>query len=133
MGEHIPDRLTKLMAKPRINLVDARVLVLGQAYKENCPDIRNTNVVDLIQVLRSYHVDVDVYDPWVDPHEACAEYGIQIVDKPAEHAYDAVVMAVAHDEFRDAQQCDIKAYTKAESVVFDVKHVLPRESVSGRL
>jgi UDP-N-acetyl-D-galactosamine dehydrogenase len=133
MGEHIAGRVIKLMAKQAINAVGARVLVLGLAFKENCPDIRNTKVVDLIRALQDYHVDVDVYDPWVEAETANREYNVSMVEAPEHGVYDAIVLAVAHDQFRELGITGITQYAKAQKVIFDVKHVLPRDQVEGRL
>jgi len=133
MGDHVADRVLKLMAKNAINVVNARVLVLGLAFKENCPDIRNTRVVDVINALRAYHIDVDVYDPWVDAAEACEEYGIRMVSEPPPEAYDAAVLAVAHREFLEMGSSGIRRYMKDRYVLFDVKSTLPKAEVTGRL
>ena len=136
MGEHIAERVIKLMAKNAINPVHAKVLVLGLAFKENCPDLRNTKVVDLIDALASYHCDVDVYDPWVDEHEALSasdDYGINVINKPKADYYDGVILAVAHQQFHALGYDGIKAFAKQHHVIFDVKHVLPQNKVSGRL
>ena len=130
MGAHIADRVVKLMAKSAINLVGARVLILGLAFKENCPDIRNTKVVDIYRALQAYHLNLDVYDPWVDPEDACQEYGIKTISSPRRNAYDAVILAVAHDEFK---ALTIAELTTDNHVVFDVKSMLPREQVTERL
>jgi len=133
MGEHIAGRIIKLMAQRRISAVGARVLVMGLAFKENCPDIRNTKVVDVIQALRDYHVEVDVYDPWVDPGEALRQYEMSMINEVQEDTYDAIVLAVAHDEFRNMGIEQISRYAHSSRVIFDVKHLFPRERVEGRL
>ena len=133
MGEHIADRLIKLMTRQGINVVDSRVLVLGLAFKENCPDIRNTRVVDLIDALKSYNVQVDVHDPWVDQSEAADQYGIQLTDSPTTGAYDAAVLAVAHGEFLTLGADGVKALCKKEYVLFDVKRVFAKHEVTARL
>ena len=133
MGRHIAERLVKLMTGRGINVVGARVLVLGLAFKEDCPDIRNTKVIDVVDALREYHVEVDVYDPWVDPHEACEEYSLEPISAPSEGAYDAVVLAVAHRQFIELGEHGIRAFLKPEHVLFDVKSVLPAHAVTARL
>ena len=132
VSQHIADRLVKLMARRGINLVNARVLTLGLAFKENCPDIRNTKVVDLVRALETYELSVDVYDPWVDADEAQHEYNLTMTETLDTGAYDAVVLAVAHDDFLN-DGFDIAQYTKAEHVIYDVKGKLPRSLVSERL
>ena len=133
MGGYIAGRVIRLMARRAINPVGAKVLVLGLAFKENCPDIRNTKVVDLIRALAEYHVEIDVYDPWVDAGEAQQVYGLEIVKAPTPAKYDAVILAVAHDEFRQMGSVGLHALTKPEHVIFDIKHILPTDSVEGRL
>jgi len=133
MGEHIAGRIIKLMAQRRISAVGARVLILGLAFKENCPDIRNTKVVDVIQSLQDYHVEVDVYDPWVDPEQALRHYDVSMIDELQEDTYDAIVLAVAHDEFRDTGIEQIARYAHSSRVIFDVKHLFPLEQIEGRL
>jgi UDP-N-acetyl-D-galactosamine dehydrogenase len=133
MGTYIASEVVRLMVRKGINPVRARVLILGLAFKENCPDLRNTRVVDIINALDTYGVGVDVYDPWVRASEAEHEYGITPMADPAHGAYDAVVVAVGHREFVALGAAGIRAFGKPESVVYDVKYVLPRDAVDGRL
>jgi UDP-N-acetyl-D-glucosamine/UDP-N-acetyl-D-galactosamine dehydrogenase len=134
MGRHVVDRVIKLMAKARKPIADANVLILGLAFKENCPDIRNTRVIDLVNEFRTYHTRVDVHDPWVPHEDAQAEYGLQLVDTaPRSGYYDAIVLAVAHDQFRELGVDGIRRFGKPDAVLFDVKHVFPQGSVDGRL
>jgi UDP-N-acetyl-D-galactosamine dehydrogenase len=121
------------MVRKGINPVGARVLLLGLAFKEDCPDLRNTRVVDIIETLRGYSCRVDVHDPWVDPAEAAHEYGLATIDAPAPGAYDAVVLAVGHDQFRALGGQGVRDFGKPLSVVYDVKCLLPRDAVDGRL
>jgi len=116
-----------------INPVRAKVLVLGLAFKENCPDLRNTRVIDIVQALRGYNAQVDVHDPWVDAAECEHEYGLATLGAPAQGHYDAVIVAVGHRQFKALGAAGIRAFGKPESVVYDVKYVLPREAVDGRL
>ena len=111
----------------------ARVLVLGLTFKENCPDLRNTKVVDIVGELASYGMDIDVHDPWVDADEAREEYGLDLVDTPDQGAYDAVIIAVAHDQFRALGVDGIHAFCKDTSVLYDIKYVLPSDAVDDRL
>src|SRR5690606_25442492 len=106
---------------------------LGLAFKENCPDLRNTRVVDIVSSLQDYNANVDVHDPWVDADEARHEYGLAPIEAPEQGAYDAVVVAVGHEEFRTMGVNGIRALGKPQSVVYDVKYVLPRGAVDGRL
>jgi len=133
MGEYIAGRVIKLMAGQGISAVGARILVLGLAFKENCPDIRNTKVVDVITALQEYHAEVDVYDPWVDADAAQREYGVTMSEQLQPGTYDAIVLAVAHDEFRELGIAGITQYAKPTRVIFDVKQILPRDQVEGRL
>ena len=133
MGVYVAEQVIKLMVRKGINPVGAKVLVLGLTFKENCPDLRNTKVVDLIATLQEYHTCVDLYDPWVDRQEAQAEYGLALLEVPPEATYDAVVLAVAHQQFQTAGAAQIRRWLKPDGVLYDVKSVLPRETVDGRL
>jgi UDP-N-acetyl-D-galactosamine dehydrogenase len=133
MGPYIAGELIRLMVCKGLNPVGARVLVLGLAFKENCPDLRNTRVVDIIASLKTYNATIDVYDPWVDAAEARQAYGLHPVTQPEAGAYDAIVVAVAHRQFHDLGATGIRAFGKPDAVVYDVKYVLPRDAVDGRL
>ena len=133
MGGFVADQTIKLMLKKGINPVQARILILGLAFKENCPDLRNTRVVDIIGTLRSYNAQVEVFDPWVDAAEAQHEYGLTLIQTPAQGAYDAVILAVGHDQFRELGGSGVRVLCKPGGVIYDVKHVLPRDAVDGRL
>ena len=126
MGAHVAQRVVKLMQQRGLRTTGARVLVLGLAFKENCPDLRNTRVTDIIDELRSYSVEVEVHDPWVSPAQARHEYGISPVAEPAPGSYDAVILAVAHREFVAMGAEGVRALCRPGAVVFDVKRVLPR-------
>ncbi|MFC2993579.1 Vi polysaccharide biosynthesis UDP-N-acetylglucosamine C-6 dehydrogenase TviB [Halomonas tibetensis] len=133
MGAYVASQLIKQMIKRRIHVDGARVLVLGLTFKENCPDLRNTRVVDILSELADYNVAVDVFDPQVNKAEAEAEYGIHPVESPDAGAYDAVILAVAHREFRELGAEGIRAWGKPEHVLYDLKYLLPKESVDLRL
>ncbi len=133
MGVYVADQVIKLMLRKGINPVESRVLVLGLAFKENCPDLRNSRVVDIIDTLRGYNANVDVHDPWVGAHEAEHEYGITPISDVEQGVYDAVILAVGHDQFRALGGDGIRRFCKPASVVYDVKCVLPRDAVDGRL
>jgi UDP-N-acetyl-D-galactosamine dehydrogenase len=133
MGPYIANEVIRLMVRKGINPVNARVLVLGLAFKENCPDLRNTRVVDIVQALEGYNAVVDVHDPWVDVAEAQHEYGITPIEQLTPDTYDAVVVAVGHEQFVDMGVGAIRGLGKAASVVYDVKYVLPRGAADGRL
>ncbi len=133
MGQHVAQRVIKLMNQRRILPAGSKVLILGLAFKENCPDLRNTRVVDVIAEFRDYHIDVEVYDPWVSAAEAKHEYGLDLVPELTNGRYDAIVLAVSHHQFIDMGAEKIRALGKPEAILFDVKQALPRNSVDDRL
>ena len=133
MSLYVASRIIKRMLKSEIQPHGARALVLGLTFKENCPDLRNTKVVDIVSELSSYGVKVDVHDPWVDADEAKEEYGLDLVADPKQGAYDVVVIAVAHDRFRELGEKGIKAFGKDNSIVYDIKYLLPADAVDDRL
>lgn len=133
MGAYVVSQLVKAMLKRRIHVDGARVLVLGLTFKENCPDLRNTKVVDIVKELAEYNIHVDVYDPWVSIAEAEHEYGLTPVAEPAVDAYDGIVLAVAHNEFRALGAANIRKYGKAKHVLYDLKYLLSAEEADIRL
>ena len=133
MASHVIERVTKLMAKKRINIVDSNILVMGLTFKENCPDLRNTKVVDVLAELEPYNANVDIFDPWVNHADAKQEYGLNLVNKLSKDYYDAVILTVSHKEFIDMGIKGIKDICKKQHVIFDVKHILPVEEIDGRL
>ncbi|MCK0505735.1 Vi polysaccharide biosynthesis UDP-N-acetylglucosamine C-6 dehydrogenase TviB [Aromatoleum anaerobium] len=133
MGAYVVSQLVKAMLKRRIQVEGARVLVMGLAFKENCPDLRNTRVVDIVRELADYNVRVDVFDPWVDADEARHEYDITPIELPTPGQYDAVLVAVAHDQFKAMSAQGIRALGKPEHVLYDLKYVLPRQAADLRL
>ncbi|PBJ83624.1 Vi polysaccharide biosynthesis protein VipA/TviB [Lysobacteraceae bacterium NML93-0399] len=134
MGPYVADRLMRLMARARLNIVGSRILVLGLAFKENCPDVRNTKVVDVIAQLKDTNAEIDVHDPWVDPDEARLEYGVTLAPAPEQGAYDAVLLAVAHKQFvGDEATVDLDGILKPGGIIFDVKGCLPRNERTFRL
>ncbi|MFL9839873.1 Vi polysaccharide biosynthesis UDP-N-acetylglucosamine C-6 dehydrogenase TviB [Sphingomonas sp. ST-64] len=133
MGSFVVDQLVRAMLQRRIHVNGARALVMGLTFKENCPDLRNTRVVDIIRALQSYGVQVDVYDPWVDGEEARHECGVSPVAEPEAGAYDAVVVAVAHEQFRSMAPAQIRGLGKSESVLYDLKSILPADMSDARL
>jgi len=114
-------------------VVDSNILVLGLAFKENCPDIRNTRVIDIIEELSHYHANVDVHDPWVDSAEALHEYGLNLITELKPNHYDAIILAVGHDQYVSMGAPAIRALGQEGSVLFDIKSILPKESVDARL
>jgi len=133
MGHYVATRLIKNMITADISPKTARVLVLGLTFKENCPDLRNTRVVDIVAELSSYGSAVDVHDPWVNREEAAAEYGIELVAEPAAGAYDAILIAVGHRQFVALGAEGIRRFGKPKSLVYDIKYVLPQGAADDRL
>ncbi|RAL20513.1 Vi polysaccharide biosynthesis UDP-N-acetylglucosamine C-6 dehydrogenase TviB [Lujinxingia litoralis] len=133
MGSHIAHQVAKLMTQRRLQVVDSNVLVMGLTFKENCPDLRNTRVIDIIRELETYHARVHVYDPWVDADEARHEYGIDPIAAPTPGHYDAIILAVSHDEFKEMGVEKIRALGKEGAVVYDIKYVLPPGDSDARL
>ena len=133
MSLYVASQVVKRMLTKEIQPSGARVLILGLTFKENCPDLRNTKVVDIVGELASYGMDIDVHDPWVDAAEAREEYGLDLVETPDQGAYDAVIIAVAHDQFRALGVDGIHAFCKNPSVLYDIKYVLPADAVDDRI
>lgn len=133
MGAYVVTQLVKAMIKKKIQVEGAKVLVLGLSFKENCPDIRNTKIIDIIHELQEYHIQADVYDPWVDVSEAEHEYGITLVQHLAQGEYDAVILAVAHDQFKAMGVNEIRALGKSSHILYDLKYVLDQAQSDIRL
>ena len=133
MGAYVVTQLVKSMVKKKIQVEGAKVLVLGLSFKENCPDIRNTRIIDIVKELEEYHIDVDVYDPWVNPIEAESEYGITPVPTLNAQTYDAVILAVAHEQFKVMGADAIRALGKESHVLYDLKYVLDQAESDLRL
>ncbi len=133
MGYYIVSQVVKLMLNRRIHVNEAKILMMGLTFKENCPDLRNTRVVDMIKELNSYGAKVDVYDPWVDGKETQHEYGITPIDQPRPNTYDAIILAVKHDQFVQMGEEKIRALGKENHVLYDIKYVLSSDKVDGRL
>lgn len=130
MGEYVASQVVKLMLKKGIQVLGSHILILGITFKENCPDVRNTKVVDIIRALREYNVNVTIYDPWANPGAVKREYGLDIETELPANRYEAIVLAVAHEKFRDIRIGELKA---ENAVVYDVKNMLPHELSDGRL
>ena len=133
MGKYVANEIINLMTKKRIQVVDSNILVMGLTFKEDCPDIRNTRVVDVVQELSGFHCNIDVYDPWIDKEESLREFGIAPVEQPKSGKYDAVIIAVAHHQFKSMGIKAIRALGKKNHVLYDIKYILPSEKVDGRL
>jgi len=133
MGSYVACQLSDLMNKKDIDIVDATILVMGLTFKENCPDLRNSRVVDVITKLQSFNCNVDVYDPWVNKKDAQQEYGITPIDTLIHGEYDAILIAVAHNQFKQLSLEEIKAYGKDKHVIYDLKYLFKADEVDGRL
>ena len=133
MGKYVADRVIKLMLQRNIEVSRAKILIMGLSFKENCPDLRNTKVTDIIAELSDYGLEVDVYDPWVDPDDARREYGLEMISFPAEGRYDGIVLAVGHRDFIDMPEGHIRKFMKDKAVLFDVKNILPPQQSDGSL
>ncbi len=133
MGRYIASEVIKLMLMKRIHVADAKILVLGLTFKENCPDLRNTRVTDIIDELSSYGASIEVYDPWADPEEAQQYYGVTMIETLLDNSYDALVLAVAHQEFVQFDQQEIERITCSHFVVYDVKNFLATGLADGTL
>tara|TARA_B100001029_G_scaffold85076_2_gene69850 strand:- start:3576 stop:4844 length:1269 start_codon:yes stop_codon:yes gene_type:complete len=133
MGGYIANQVSKLMTTKRINLVDANVLIMGLTFKENSRDLRNSGVADMVSTFEGFNCNVDVYDPLVDKVEAKKEFGIKLVNQPEKGKYEAIILSVAHDEFKKLSLVEIKSYGASVHVLYDVKYLLDQSQVDGRL
>jgi UDP-N-acetyl-D-galactosamine dehydrogenase len=133
MGEYVVTQLVKTMIKKRIQVEGARVLILGLSFKENCPDVRNTKVIDIVHELEEYNIEVDVYDPWIDRAEAEREYHIIPIEQPLAASYDSIILAVAHSDFVDMGVAHIRSLGKPNHVLYDLKYVFTKEDTDIRL
>ena len=133
MAEHIAEKVLRLMTRKKIQVVDANILVMGLTFKENCPDIRNTKVIDVIHELQSFHANVEVYDPWAEAEEVKQEYDLNLTTQLQDGRYDAIVLCVGHDQIKQMGPERIHALGKSAHVIFDVKHILPKQDVDARL
>lgn len=133
MGKHVVSELVKKMLKKRIQVEGANVLVMGLTFKENCPDLRNTKVVDIVTELKEYNINVDILDPWCSNEEAEHEYGLSLTAEHKQNFYDAVIITVGHNEFKEMGVEQIRALGKPEHVLYDLKYVLPKDSIDMRL
>lgn len=133
MGEYVVSQLVKAMVKKRIQVEGANVLVMGLTFKENCPDLRNTKVIDIVNELKEYNISVDILDPWCSSEEAVHEYGVSTLKKAEENCYDGVILAVGHKEFKELGAENIRKFGKSAHVLYDLKYVLEKSDVDMRL
>jgi len=133
IGAFVAESVVKMMTKRKVHVVDSKVLIMGLTFKENCPDLRNTGVIDIINELKTFNTHVDIYDPWADAAEAHHEYGVSLIDTPLAGTYDAIIICVGHDKFKEMGAAGIRALGKLGNVLFDVKHILPKAAVDARL
>jgi UDP-N-acetyl-D-galactosamine dehydrogenase len=133
MGQYVVSQVIKLMLKRRIHVEDSNILIMGLTFKENCPDIRNTRVIDIVKEFRDYGANVDIYDPWADRTEAKTEYGLELVTEPAVGKYDAITVAVAHQQFRDRGMPWIRSLGRRGAIIYDIKSMFKTHDSEGRL
>ncbi|WP_454442972.1 Vi polysaccharide biosynthesis UDP-N-acetylglucosamine C-6 dehydrogenase TviB [Vibrio bathopelagicus] len=133
MGAYVASQLVKALLKKRIQVNGAKILIMGLTFKENCPDLRNTRIVDIIKELAEYNIEMDIFDPWVDPTEASHEYGLSVKSQRPVEKYDGVIVAVAHQQFQSMSQEEYRALTKEESIIYDLKYVLSSDFADIRL
>lgn len=133
MGAYVATQLVKAMLKKKIQVDGARVLVMGLTFKENCPDLRNTKIIDILAELKEYNIAVDVYDPWIDAAEAQHEYGISVIETPKEGQYDAIILAVSHDQFKKMTVGEIRSFGRDSHVLYDLKYILDKTQSDIRL
>jgi UDP-N-acetyl-D-galactosamine dehydrogenase len=129
MGKHVATEVVKLIMKKDLKVIHSKILLLGFTFKEDCPDVRNTRVIDIYNELRNFEINVEVYDPWANVEEVKKEYGIQISNQRPDGQFDAVILAVAHKEFLEL---DVRSFVK-NGVIYDVKGILPKKIVDSRL
>jgi len=133
MGSYVVNEVSKLMSKKKIQIVEANILIMGLTFKENCPDYRNTRVIDLVKEFKNLNCKVDVYDPWVNKKHFTNEHKINPIDEPKKGKYDAIILAVAHDEFKLLSENNIRSYGKSNHILYDIKYLLKSNESDGRL
>jgi len=133
MGTYVADQLIKLMTKNKIQVVNSRILILGVTFKENCPDIRDTRVVEIVEELQEFNSIVDVYDPWASKYEVKDKYNIELIEYIEKNKYQAILIAVAHKEFIEMGIDLIRTYGEKDSIIYDVKSLFDKDKVNGRL
>jgi len=133
MGFYVANKIIKAMIQKSIQIIDSRILIMGFTFKENCPDPRNTRVIDIVNELETYNLTVDVFDPWIDQDHLDKDYNIEMTSEPELRAYDAIIIAVAHDKFRELGPEKIRAYGKSHCLIYDLKYTLPEDQSDLRL
>ena len=133
MGGYVAEQVVKMLTRRKRHVVDSNVLILGLAFKENCPDLRNTRVIDIIKELKHFHANVDVHDPWVENVDAEYEYGLSLTEELKPNHYDAIILAVGHTQYLDMGAADIRMLGRDGHILYDVKSILPKDSVDARL
>ena len=133
MGLYVADEVSKIMSKKNIKIAGANILIMGLTFKENCPDLRNSRVFDLIKQFKIFKCNVEVYDPWINKVQASKEYNIQTINKPKNGKYDAIIIAVSHDEFKLLSEKQIRSFGKSNHVLYDIKYLLKAKETDGRL
>jgi UDP-N-acetyl-D-galactosamine dehydrogenase len=133
MGAYVAGQVLRRMVRKKARVVDARILVLGMTFKENCPDIRNSKVIDIVRELEEVGANVEVYDPWVGAEEIQSAYGVAATAAPEAGVYDAIVLAVGHQQFRDLGAAKIREWGRPTHVLYDVKSLFPASETDGRL
>lgn len=131
MGKHVATEVVKLMMRKDLKVIESKVLLLGFTFKEDCPDVRNTRVIDIYKELRNFDIQVDIYDPWANPEDVLNEYGVKVQKEvPQGFLYSAIILAVAHKKFKDI---DLHEILDKQGVIYDVKGILPKNIIDGRL
>ena len=133
MGFYVVDQVIKLMNQKDITVIESNILIMGFTFKENCPDLRNTRVIDIVNGLKNNRCNVDVYDPWVNKEDANSEYEVMPISQPIKTKYDAIIFAVAHNEFKDFTKQKLSSFCKTNFVLYDIKYLLREDEVDGRL
>ena len=133
MGVYVANQLVKAMTKKGIQVYGAKVLIMGLAFKENCPDVRNTKVVDIYRELLDYNCQVNIYDPWINSDEALHEYGVKVLHKLDDQKYDGIILAVAHNHFKEMGIKRIRALGRSKNVIYDLKYVFSADQSDLRL
>lgn len=133
MGEYVASQMVKALSKKNIHIDEANVLVMGFTFKGDCPDVRNTKIIDIVTELKDFNVNVDVCDSWADPTEVLEEYGVELTEAPNKGHYDGIILAVDHKEYKDMGLDEVRAYAKSNHVLYDVKHVFGPQDADIRL